>query len=493
MPDRGHGRQWPLRRRLVFALVAILIVLTAVIGAVSVEVQRQSLIHRLDDQLRTSLELALRGGNALAPGGPGQSPGAPGPRISSLDVLLFDGDVVAAELIDDAGVSHELSTDEVQSLLDGAGTAQSPRRVDVGEHGAFRVIAGEFEAVQPGSGRTGTATIIVGHSLAEVLRTTRDLTLIFALAGLGGVALAALAGGYLVRLGLRPLERLTATAAKVSATPLSSGEVALTERVAEQDATPGTEVGQVGAAFNQMLDHVERSLQARQASEERLRRFVADASHELRTPLAAVSGYAELAARHSDEVPDDVARSLERIGSESERMSSMVQDLLLLARLDAGASLAEERVALAKVVVDACSDAQITGPDHTWRLELDETAGEIDVIGDPGRLHQVVLNLLTNARVHTPPGTEITVRLSATDGKNAELQVADNGPGIPDALQARIFDRFVRGDDSRSRAAGSTGLGTSIVQAITKAHHGSVFLQSSPGSTVFTVVLPLAA
>lgn len=491
MTDR-RLRQWPLRRWLVFALVGILVLLTVAIGAVSVEVQRQSLINRLDDQLRASLEMATRPGDVGGPGGPRQSPGVPGPRLGSLEVLLVDGEVAGAELVDDAGTAHELGDDDIRILIESAGTPQSPRRVDVGEHGSFRVAAAEVDGMRGDSG-AGTTVIIVGHSLAEVQQTTRDLTVIFALVGLAGVVLAAVAGRYLVRLGLRPLDRLATTATRVAATPLASGEVALTERVPERDAAPGTEVGQVGAAFNQMLDHVEHSLRVRQGSEERLRQFVADASHELRTPLAAVSGYAELAARQAGEVPDDVAHSLERIGSEAARMTSMVQDLLLLARLDSGATLAEEPVALATVVVDACSDARVTGPDHVWQLELDESAAEIDVMGDAGRLHQVVLNLLTNARVHTPPGTRVTARLGTVDGTHAELQVEDDGPGIPEELRARIFDRFVRGDDSRSRASGSTGLGMSIVHAIVTAHRGSVDVDSRPGNTVFTVRLPLAA
>ncbi|MGA4670060.1 sensor histidine kinase [Propionibacteriaceae bacterium Y1923] len=484
MTDRRPS-QWPLRRRLVFALVGILVLLTVAIGAVSVSVQRQSLVNRLDDQLRQSLEMASRPGDVSGR----QSPGVPGPRLGSLEVVLVDGQVTGAELVDDAGTTHELTEDEIRVLLEGAGTPSFPQRVDLGEHGSFRVVAAEVAGTRSGA---GTSVIIVGHSLAEVQQTTRDLTVIFTLVGLVGVVLAAVAGGYLVRLGLRPLDRLAATATRVSATPLASGEVALPERVPERDAAPGTEVGQVGAAFNQMLDHVEYSLRVRHDSEERLRRFVADASHELRTPLAAVSGYAELAARQAGQLPDDVAHSLERIGSESARMTSMVQDLLLLARLDSGATLAAEPVALATVVVDACSDARVTGPDHIWQLELDESAAEIDVMGDAGRLHQVVSNLLTNARVHTPPGTRVTARLATVDGTHAELQVEDDGPGIPEELQARIFDRFVRGDDSRSRASGSTGLGMSIVEAIVTAHHGSVAVDSRPGRTVFTVRLPLA-
>lgn len=498
MSERARAfRHWPLRRRLVTALIAILVLLTLAIGTVSIVVQRQGLVHRLDDQLRASLEMVVRGGAAGGPGGQGPAPGAPGPRLGSFEVVIAGGEVLGAELVDETGTTHALSSEEVTSLATASGSASAPHAIDVGEFGPFRVAA-----AQAGAGG-GESTVIVGYSLAEVQQTTRDLTVIFALVGLAGVVLAGLVGGYLVRLGLRPLDRLAATAARVSTTPLSSGEVVLHERLPAGDVDPGTEVGQVGAAFNQMLDHVEHSLQVRQASEEQLRQFVADASHELRTPLAVVTGYTELAARSADHVPEQVARSLERIGSEASRMSGMVQDLLLLARLDSGARLAEQPVELAQVVVDACADAQVTGPQHTWVLELTESAGEIEVTGDADRLRQVLLNLLTNARVHTPPASRVAVRLTE-EGACAIIEVEDDGPGIPAELQERIFDRFVRGDDSRAhvpdsaapasapRAALGTGLGMAIAQAIVTAHGGTIGLHSQPGSTTFTVRLPLA-
>jgi two-component system OmpR family sensor kinase len=263
--------------------------------------------------------------------------------------------------------------------------------------------------------------------------------------------------------------------------------VALAVRVPAADTDPRTEVGQVGAALNRMLGHVADALSARQASETRVRQFVADASHELRTPLAAIRGYAEVARRGRDEVPADVAHALRRVESESTRMTSLVDDLLLLARLDTGRPLAVEPVDLTALVVDAVSDAHVAGPEHRWQLELPEVA--IRVPGDAARLHQVVANLLTNARVHTPPGSTVTTTL-AVDATGAVLTVADDGPGVPVELQPEMFERFARGDSSRSRAHGSTGLGLAIVAAVVEAHHGTVEVQSRPGRTVFTVRLP---
>jgi two-component system OmpR family sensor kinase len=280
---------------------------------------------------------------------------------------------------------------------------------------------------------------------------------------------------------------VAATATQVAERPLASGEVALPERVPYAD--PRTEVGQVGSAFNRMLGHVEAALGRRAASEARLRRFAADASHELRTPLAAIRGYAELARRHPGPVPDDIAHALSRVESESARMSVLVDELLLLAQLDAGRPLAKEPVDLTRLAIDATSDAKAASGDHRWMLELpDEPVG---VEGDEHRLHQVLANLMSNAAKHTPPGTTVTVAVAAgEDPGTVELSVTDDGPGIPEDLQPALFERFVRGDSARSNGGGSTGLGLAIVQAVTVAHGGSVDVTSRPGRTRFVITLP---
>jgi two-component system, OmpR family, sensor kinase len=265
--------------------------------------------------------------------------------------------------------------------------------------------------------------------------------------------------------------------------------VALSVRVPEKDTDPRTEVGQVGAALNRMLGHVAGALAARHASEMRVRHFLADASHELRTPLAAIQGYAELTRRVSEEVPPDVAHAMRRVESETGRMTTLVEDMLLLARLDSGRPLDAEPVDLSRLVIDAVSDAHVAAPGHHWRLDLPEES--VTVTGDPARLHQVLANLLANARTHTPAGTTVTTRL-AVAGNQVTLTVEDDGPGIPPALLPEVFDRFARGDTSRSRAAGSTGLGLAIVAAVVEAHHGRVGVTSQPRHTVFTVHLPAA-
>ncbi len=282
----------------------------------------------------------------------------------------------------------------------------------------------------------------------------------------------------MVRIGLRPLRRLSATASRVAELPLDRGEVALAERV--PDTSPRTEVGQVGTAFNRMLDHVGAALAARQASETRLRKFIADASHELRTPLAAIRGYAELTRRGAEPVPKPVAHALRRVESEATRMTTLVEDLLLLARLDAGRPLAADPVDLSRLVVDAVSDAHAASPVHRWQLDVPDVP--VVLAGDQARL--------PNARTHTPAGTTVTVRLDPAAAGRVELTVSDDGPGIAPDLLPHIFERFARADESRSRRAGSTGLGLAIVSAVVAAHGGEVCVSSAPGRTEFRVRLP---
>jgi two-component system OmpR family sensor kinase len=285
------------------------------------------------------------------------------------------------------------------------------------------------------------------------------------------------------------LTRVVATAGEVANLPLDRGEVQLPVRVSEPDANPYTEVGRLGLALNRMLDHISTALSTRQASESRVRQFVADASHELRTPLAAIRGYTELAQRKRDQVPDDVAHAMSRVESEAVRMTHLVEDLLLLARLDSGRPLESEPVDLSRLSADVASDAHVAGPDHQWNLDV--PTDPLYVTGDDARLHQVVANLLANARTHTPPGTSVTLSLHA-EPDEAVLRVADDGPGIPAELQSEVFERFARGDTSRSRKGGSTGLGLAIASAVVRAHSGRIELRSAPGWTEFTVRLPRA-
>jgi two-component system OmpR family sensor kinase len=282
------------------------------------------------------------------------------------------------------------------------------------------------------------------------------------------------------------LREVAQTAHAVSELPLASGAIDLTERVPTHLTDERTEVGQVGSALNTLLVHVESSLEARHHSEQQVRQFVADASHELRSPLATIVGYAELARRRSGD-PATVRTALDKVEEESGRMTSLVEDLLLLARLDSGRPLDRQPVDLTRLLLEAVSDARVLAPDHHWRLDLPQDA--VEVTGDEQRLHQVVTNLLNNARRHTPPGTSVTVGVRA-EGPNALLTVQDDGPGMTPELLNKAFERFSRGDSSRNRASGGAGLGLSLVQAISVAHGGAVSVDSEPGRTRFEVRLP---
>ncbi|MCM3925594.1 HAMP domain-containing histidine kinase [Frankia sp. AiPs1] len=331
------------------------------------------------------------------------------------------------------------------------------------------------------------STVVTGLPMKQVNATLTKMAAIAGAVALAGVAAAALAGTVIVRVTLRPLRRVAATASRVAEIPLDRGEVALSVRVPDVDTDPRTEVGQVGSALNRMLGHIGAALAARHASETRMRQFLADVSHELRTPLAAISGYAELTRRTREPVPPDVTYAMSRVESESARMTALVSDLLLLARLDSGRPLEHEPVDISRMVVDAVSDAHVAAPDHRFALDLPEEP--VTVTGDAARLHQVLANLLANARAHTPPGTRVTASLAVTDGE-VTVAIVDDGPGIPPDLLPEVFERFARGDSSRSRAAGSTGLGLAIVAAVVEAHHGRVEATSQPGRTAFVVALP---
>jgi two-component system OmpR family sensor kinase len=364
---------------------------------------------------------------------------------------------------------------------------------------------GTYELTAVRDPSTGSV-YITGLSVSSLHDTLRDVALAEAVVFSAVLVLLGVLGTFWVRFSLRPLRRVAFTAAQVADLPLESGEVSLPAGVPDTD--PATETGQVGLAFNRMLGHVENALQRRAASESRLRRFAADASHELRTPLAAIRGYAELALLRPGDAPEEVTHALGRVLSESRRMSVLVDDLLLLARLDAGRPLSREPVDMTRLAIDATSDAQVARRRHRWVLELPDDP--LLTLGDEGRLRQVLGNLVSNAGRHTPDGTTVTVRVSDTLPEDEPgtgtrsvghgtlpheprlvVSVTDDGPGIPADLLPDLFERFTRADTSRSHAANvsSTGLGLAIVDAVVAAHQGAVLVTSRPGMTRFTIVL----
>lgn len=379
-----------------------------------------------------------------------------------------------------AGGERDALSPVAASQLAGVRVGRHPATRDLDRLGEYRVIATP--------GRQSGNTLVVGVSMRGVRQTLTRVALIFAVVTALALLAATAVGVLIIRRALAPLNRVAAAAGAVANLPLDRGEVALPVRVNQADANPNTEVGRLGLAVNRMLDHISAALSTRQASESRVRQFVADASHELRTPLAAIQGYTELAQRNRAEVPADVAHAMSRVESEAQRMTRLVEDLLLLARLDSGRPLERRPVDLARLCADLVSDAHAAGPDHHWNLEVPPEP--LLVSGDDARLHQVVANLLANARVHTPAGTTVTLSVNS-DGDTAILRVMDDGPGIPAVLQPEVFERFARADTARSHVDGSTGLGLAIVSAVVGAHNGTIALRSAPGNTEFTVRLPL--
>jgi two-component system OmpR family sensor kinase len=321
--------------------------------------------------------------------------------------------------------------------------------------------------------------LVVAAPLRDVMATLHRLLLIEILTTAAVLAAIVAIGLYVVRLGLRPLDEIERTAAAIGAGDLS-------RRIARADDR--TEVGRLGLALNAMLGQIEEAFHAREASESRLRRFVADASHELRTPLSAVRAYAELFSRGAASRPADLERSMDGISRESERMSVLVEDLLLLARLDEGRPLEHEPVQLDEVIREAVETARTVDPERQLDVELEPAR----VLGDRDRLRQVVDNLLANVRAHTPSGAPARVMLRALEG-SAELEVSDAGPGMDEEQLGRVFERFFRADPSRARASGGAGLGLSIVAAVAEAHGGTVTATAVEGEgATFRITLPLA-
>ncbi|HQY34731.1 MAG TPA: HAMP domain-containing sensor histidine kinase [Actinotalea sp.] len=497
---RPRTARWTLRRRLVALLIGLVATVAALMAAASTLALRGTLVAQLDERLIASSERAgdaQRDGELPEP--PLLSDGSlpdrgdlppgletPGQGAGTLTLEVRDG-VVRSGYIDQEGAFQPL-TDEQESVLSEVVADGRPATVELDALGGYRVVAVTTE---------GGDLLVTGLSLDEASAVVQAYLIGEGLVLAAGITIAAAAGTALVRRELRPLERVAATATRVSEQPLERGEVTL-QRVPEADTDPGTEVGQVGAALNRMLGHVEGALAARHESETQVRQFVADASHELRTPLASIRGYAELVRRLPDAMPDDALRAMERVESESRRMTALVEDMLLLARLDAGRALDGAEVDLAALAVDAVSDAHVAGRDHVWQLDLpagdddeDEDAPACTVLGDDHRLRQVLVNLLSNARVHTPAGTTVVTSVR-TDGTTVTVQVRDDGPGIPEELRPRLFQRFTRGDAARSPGAGSTGLGLAIVAAVVAAHGGTITADGTPGATTFTVRLPAA-
>jgi two-component system OmpR family sensor kinase len=474
--------QWSLRNRLVLGVV-ILSTLGFITSGVVAQKQIESfLIHQIDDQLLNVASGALprvnlagivddddfeeRGGRNRRDDVP-PTPLTQIPTSTSLTLLDGNGAVVA-------GIGGDLNTVSVRDYIAG----YSPEEVAEFEGEPFTISAeGENFRVLALPLPSNLGSVAIAQSLSDVDRTLSRLQWLFFLIGFVIVGLIALASRSVIKVGLKPLSEVESTAEQIAAGDLSA-------RL--PDAKPNTEVGRLTTSLNTMLSRIEESFALRKKSEDKLRRFVADASHELRTPLTAIRGFAELHRQGAVTGEAETKQLLSRIEGESIRMGSLVEDLLLLARLDQAREMEHLPVDIAQVTRDAVASAQVAGPDHPITLSGD--VDELYTLGDQNRIHQVIANLLANARTHTPAGTAIAVSVvQSSDG--VRIAVSDNGPGLSDEDQRRIFERFYRADSSRVRIDGEgSGLGLSIVDAVMKAHGGSVSVTSELGKgSTFTL------
>jgi two-component system OmpR family sensor kinase len=481
--------QWSLRNRLVLGVVILSTLGFTASGLVAQKQIESFLIHQIDDQLinvasgslpRVSLAGIVnddeyqerRGRQERDDDDVPQTPLDRVPTSISLTLLNATGEIVG-------GIGGDLNSVSVRDYIGG----YSPADVAKFQGRPFTIEAtGENFRVLALPLPSGLGSVTIAQSLNDVDRTLSRLQWLFFFIGLVIVSLIALASRTMIKVGLKPLSEVENTAERIAEGDLSA-------RLPEAKST--TEVGRLTTSLNTMLSRIEESFALRKASEDKLRRFVADASHELRTPLTAIRGFAELHRQGAVVGDEDTKQLLARIEGESIRMGSLVGDLLLLARLDQSREMEALPVDIAAVTRDAVASAQAAGPSHPISLTAD--VSELYILGDKNRIHQVVANLLANAKTHTPDGTKITVLITRSED-GVRISVIDNGPGLSEDDQKRIFERFYRADSSRVRVDGEgSGLGLSIVDAVMQAHGGNVSVSSELGKgATFVLFFPQA-
>ena len=479
---------WSLRRRITFGILILTATGYVISGVIAQQALKGYLLHQVDSQL-----VALSGGTLprVAAFGIADSDdfeenrderrknrplivATPLQRIpTSTSITLLDSDgTVLAELggdLNSSPIANYLGGLSMQDVADLNGEAFTVK----GTRDDFRAIA----VVLP----NGAGSVVAAQSLGDLNRTVDRLGLLFLLIGLLLLTLITVATRLVIRIGMRPLKDVEATAGEIAGGNLS---------VRMPDANPDTEVGRLVTALNSMLSRIEGSFAARVESEDRLRRFVADASHELRTPITAIRGFSELYRQGAVQGEQPTKDLVARIEGESVRMSTLVENLLLLARLDEERQMEMKPINLVDIVDAAVSSARVSNPHH--KIELEKPSHEIFILGDAPRVHQVIANLLANAGVHTPMGSQVALTISQ-EALGVAVAVSDNGPGLSPEAQSKIFQRFYRADPSRARVDGEgSGLGLSIVDAVMRAHGGSVSVQSEPGNGAkFTLFFPL--
>ena len=463
-----------LRVRLLLGLVVLAAIGLAVAGGLTYRQTRADLVSRVNGQLASASQSPTLFFSRIDRG---PDDGNPSALLPAGTWAQMRDAATGAVIVTNPGVLNQQSPRLPSTLRPGTTfTVTSPH---------YRVIVAQAKTYpfrDPTSGITLIrASMIVAIPLADVDHTLHHLIKVEIVVALGVLLALALLAWWVIKLGLRPLEHMQETAGAIAAGDLSRRIDVVDEH---------TEVGQLGLALNEMMQQIERAFAARAASEARLRRFVGDASHELRTPLTSIRGYAELFRRGAADRPEDLAKAMRRIEEEANRMGLLVDDMLLLARLDQGRPVERQPVDLTRITRDAVDDARAVAPNRPIDFSPN---GAVFVPGDEARLRQVLGNLLQNATRHTPPDTPVHVRVVSTDDE-AVIEVADEGPGVPGDDANRVFERFWRSDPSRTRASGGAGLGLAIVAAIAAAHGGHAEVQSTAGhGATFRVHLPRTA
>jgi two-component system OmpR family sensor kinase len=478
-----------LRARLLAGMVVLVAAGLAVAALATYEEQRSFLLDRVDQQVQSALvPISFQLRLSPAPGAPARGRSIPDPLFAHRPPGLGPTSALPpgtfGELL---GPSRRLLRRRTFSYGEAApATPALPAQLPLSHRGAalklFTVPASTASGLRyrAAAFSAGSDTVVVAVPLREVDQTLHRLVMVEALVGLGVIAALILLGWIVIRVGLRPLERIGRVASEIAGGDFS-------RRVSPSDQR--TEVGRLGLSLNEMLGQIESAFDARRQSEERLRRFLADASHELRTPLSSIRGYAELFRLGAVDDPATLERAMTRIESEAARMGVLVEDLLLLAQLDQAPARRRCAVDLQELVEQAVQDTRVVAPERDVSMHAEEA---VTVLGDPDQLRQLLANLARNAVIHTPAGTPIELTLSRrADG--ARLEVRDHGPGVPDEAGDRLFDRFWRSEAGRSRGRGGAGLGLAIAQAIARAHGGELHAENpAQGGARFVVTLPAA-
>jgi two-component system OmpR family sensor kinase len=486
---RPKAARFPLRVRLVMLVCTLIVAVVGVIGVVSVSILHQNLMTQVANGVFLATDSAIGRVSAEVDSAKDlDTLGGPFGLFAAPDgyYVIADGDTVLFSVYVAPDYSARDLTDAEAAAVLRRTTGDDTTAISVPELGDFLSLRTSLTlADEPDR----ELTFVTGGGLDDVNATLRAFMLAEVVIGLLAAAIAASIGYRLVRRELAPLEHVVDVADRVAATPMSSGEASGGERVPLRDEDRDSEAGRVAGALNRLLTHVEASLNARHATEESMRRFVAEASHELRNPLAAIRGYADFTIT-TPGLDRDVVGALARIGAESLRMTTLVEQLLLLAKLDADPELRIEEIDLSKVVLETVSDARAARPGHRWRLALPPDPAV--VLGDEDAIRRILLNLVGNAGHHTPPGTSVTVSLT-TAAAATILSVEDDGPGIPEEALPTLFERFTQArppGDGNTRDASTVGLGLAIVSALADASGFTVSVESRPGRTRFSVLVP---